>query len=129
MRSEYDFLEILNAKRLFFLDCLNMSSRKAQESLSLTLALIVKSGKYSLGYKQAIRHIRDGEAKLVLVANNCPELRKSQLEYVCMLADTPIEFYSDSSRELGIACGRQFNVSVMSVIDAGDADLTNIISE
>jgi len=104
-----------------------LASRKAQESLSLTLALVVKSGKYALGTNQAIKSIRDGKAKLVLIAQNCPGLVKSQIEYLCMLASSPVQIYSASSRELGIAVGKQFNVSVMTILDAGDADLTSVL--
>ncbi|GCA64659.1 ribosomal protein L30e, partial [Kipferlia bialata] len=59
-----------------------------------------------------------------LISNNTPALRRSQLEYVAMLANVNIHIYSQSSRELGTAVGKPFNVSVMTVIDAGDADLS-----
>jgi large subunit ribosomal protein L30e len=35
----------------------------------------MKSGKYVLGYKQTLKMIRQGKAKLVILANNCPALR------------------------------------------------------
>ncbi len=35
----------------------------------------MKSGKYVLGYKQSQKMIRQGKAKLVILANNCPALR------------------------------------------------------
>ena len=103
-----------------------LASRKAQESLSLTLALVVKSGKYALGTNQAIKSIRDGKAKLVLIAQNCPGLVRSQIEYLCMMSHVNVHTYSASSRELGTAVGKQFNVSVMTILDPGDADLTAV---
>jgi len=35
----------------------------------------MKSGKVVLGYKQTIKMIRNGKAKLVILANNTPALR------------------------------------------------------
>ncbi|ELW71769.1 60S ribosomal protein L30 [Tupaia chinensis] len=43
---------------------------------------------YVLGYKQTLKMIRQGKAKLVILANNCPALRKSEIEYYVMLAKT-----------------------------------------
>jgi hypothetical protein len=34
---------------------------KSTESISARLALVVKSGKYSLGYKQALKEMRSGK--------------------------------------------------------------------
>lgn len=36
-------------------------STKAAESLTAKLTLVVKSGKYSCGYKTALRHMRSGK--------------------------------------------------------------------
>lgn len=45
------------------------------ESINSRLQLVMKSGKYVLGYKQSQKMIRQGKAKLVILANNCPALR------------------------------------------------------
>lgn len=45
------------------------------ESINSRLQLVMKSGKYVLGYKQTLKMIRQGKAKLVILANNCPALR------------------------------------------------------
>ena len=59
--------------------------------------------KYVLGYKQTLKMIRHGKAKLVILANNCPALRKSEIEYYAMLAKTGGHHYSDNNIELGTA--------------------------
>ncbi|KAK4300727.1 hypothetical protein Pmani_027081 [Petrolisthes manimaculis] len=48
----------------------------------------MKSGKYQLGYKQTLKCLRAGKAKLVIIASNTPSLRKSEIEYYAMLAKT-----------------------------------------
>lgn len=49
--------------------------KKAQESINTRLALVMKSGKYVLGYKQTLKSLRQGKAKLVIIASNTPPLR------------------------------------------------------
>jgi large subunit ribosomal protein L30e len=40
-----------------------------------------------------------------------------------MLAKTSVHHYSGDNTELGTACGKLFNASVVSVLDAGDSDI------
>ncbi|URD83841.1 60S ribosomal protein [Musa troglodytarum] len=61
-------------------------AKKSAESINNRLALVMKSGKYTLGHKTVLRSFRGSKAKLVLIANNCPPLRKSEIEYYGMLA-------------------------------------------
>ncbi|CAD7678823.1 unnamed protein product [Nyctereutes procyonoides] len=46
-------------------------TKKLLESINSRLQLVMKSGKYVLGYKQTLKMIRHGKAKLVILANNC----------------------------------------------------------
>ena len=62
-------------------------------------------------------------AKLVLVANNCSPLRKSELEYYAMLSKTVVHHYSGNCMDLGTACGKYFGVSCVVITDAGDSDI------
>merc|ERR1719252_446736 len=96
---------------------------KAAESINTRLALVMKSGKYHLGYKTTIKSLRQGKAKLILIANNCPPLRKSEIEYYAMLAKTGVHHYSGNNIILGTACGKMFRCSVLSVTDQGDSDI------
>ncbi|XP_077923733.1 geranylgeranyl transferase type-1 subunit beta isoform X1 [Halichoerus grypus] len=80
-------------------------TKKSLESINSRLQLVMKSGKYVLGYKQTLKMIRHGRAKLVILANNCPALRKSEIEYCAMLARTGAHHYSGNNTELGTACG------------------------
>ena len=112
---------------------------KSSESISSRLALVVKSGKYSLGYKSALKQMRNGKgtahshylflqglereaekvprtdqsrsvAKLVLIAGNCPPLRKSELEYYAMLSKTSVHHFAGTNVALGTAAGKLFRV-------------------
>ncbi|XP_014790355.1 60S ribosomal protein L30 [Octopus bimaculoides] len=98
-------------------------SKKAIENINSRLALVMKSGKYVLGYKQALKTIRQGKAKLVIIANNTPPLRKSEIEYYAMLAKTGVHHYNGSNIDLGTACGKYFRVCTLSITDPGDSDI------
>lgn len=87
------------------------------------LKLVMKSGKAILGYKHSLKALRKGKAKMVLIASNCPHLRKSEVEYMSMLAKTQVHHYSGDNTSLGTACGKFFNCSVMCITDAGDSDI------
>ena len=83
-------------------------------------------------------------AKLVLIAGNCPPLRKSELEYYAMLSKTSVHHFAGTNVALGTAAGKLFRVgyvsalslavyiltsrshSVMTVSDPGDSDLLTV---
>ncbi|CAH6790425.1 unknown_gene_18033 [Phodopus roborovskii] len=77
-------------------------TKKSLESINSRLQLVMKSGKYVLGYKQTLKMIRQGKAKLVILANNCPALRKSEIEYYAMLAKTGVHHYSEYAHWLSL---------------------------
>merc|ERR1711862_352940 len=98
-------------------------SKKTLESINSRLALVMKSGKYSLGMKQSLKSLRQGKAKLIIIASNCPQLRKGEIEYYAMLAKTGVHHYSGNNIELGTACGKYFRCCVLSITDPGDSDI------
>jgi large subunit ribosomal protein L30e len=101
--------------------------KKAQESINSRLALVMKSGKYTLGYKSTLKTLRQGKAWLIIIAENCPALHKSQLEYYAMLAKTGVHHYGGNNIDLGTACGKYFRVSCLSITDPGDSDIVKNI--
>ncbi|KAF7996549.1 hypothetical protein HCN44_002181 [Aphidius gifuensis] len=96
--------------------------KKAMESINSKLALVMKSGKYVLGYKQTLKSLRQGKAKLV-ITNNTPPLRKSEIEYYALLAKTGVHFYTGNNIELGTACGKYFRCCTLSITDPGNSDI------
>lgn len=62
------------------------------ESINSRLQLVMKSGKYVLGYKQSQKMIRQGKAKLVILANNCPALRYIKLPPAPLLYHAGCEY-------------------------------------
>lgn len=51
----------------------------------------------TMGSKSTMKTLRSGKAKLILIAGNCPPLRKSELEYYAMLAKTPVHHFNGNN--------------------------------
>ncbi|KAG6590249.1 60S ribosomal protein L30, partial [Cucurbita argyrosperma subsp. sororia] len=98
-------------------------TKKTHESINNRLALVMKSGKYTLGYKTVLKTLRNSKGKLIIIANNCPPLRKSEIEYYAMLAKVGVHHYNGSNVDLGTACGKYYRVCCLSIIDPGDSDI------
>jgi large subunit ribosomal protein L30e len=97
--------------------------KKQQDSMNSRLKLVMKSGKAILGYKASIKSLRKQKSKMIIISTNCPHLRKSEVEYMAMLAKCQVHHYSGDNTALGTACGKFFNCSVLSIVDGGDSDI------
>ncbi|KAI5821472.1 50S ribosomal protein L30e-like protein [Pyronema omphalodes] len=99
------------------------TKKTGSDSINSRLALVMKSGKFVLGYKSTLKTLRAGKAKLVIIAGNTPPLRKSELEYYSMLAKSNVHHFAGNNIELGTACGKLFRCSTMAILDQGDSDI------
>jgi large subunit ribosomal protein L30e len=100
-------------------------SKSKVDNFNNKISLVIKSGKYVLGFSQAMGTLRAGRSKVVVVSNNCHPVRKAEIEYYAMLSKTPVHHYNGSNLDLGTACGKHFRATVLSVTDAGDSDIAN----
>lgn len=82
-----------------------MAKTVTQESINQKLALVIRSGKVVMGYKQTLKSIRNGTSKMVFLSNNCPTVRKTQIEYFAMLAGVSIIHYHGNNVDLGTVVG------------------------
>ncbi|XP_054434609.1 60S ribosomal protein L30-like [Pteronotus mesoamericanus] len=104
-------------------------TKKSLESINSRLQLVMKSAKYALGYKQAQKMIRQGKARLVILAHNCPASRKSETVCYATLAKTGVHHYCDNDTELGTACAKHHRVGSLAPIDPGDSDIIRSMPE
>tara|TARA_B100000674_G_C37777604_1_gene885650 strand:- start:35 stop:331 length:297 start_codon:yes stop_codon:yes gene_type:complete len=84
----------------------------------------INTGKLVFGQRQTSSHCSKGDAKLVLVAANCPEsfindLRNSH-------PSVPIHQVTMVNRQLGAACGKPFSVSSLCILDEGQSELLQL---
>lgn len=100
-----------------------MVVKKGQEGLNPQLALVMKSGKVSIGYKNVLKNLRLGKVKAIVLSSNLPIIRKSELEYLAVLAKIKTIEFNGTNSDLGTACGKLFRISCMGIQEAGDSDI------
>ncbi|GJM88931.1 hypothetical protein PR202_ga05513 [Eleusine coracana subsp. coracana] len=109
----------------WFADGSGSVQKKSTDNINNKLQLVMKSGKYTLGYKTVLKTLRNSKGKLIIIANNCPPLRKSEIEYYAMLAKVTVHHFHGNNVDLGTACGKYYRVCCLSIIDPGDSDIIN----
>merc|ERR1719242_292227 len=102
---------------------MSKAKKNNSETINARLKLVMKSGKYCLGYRQTLKKLRSSKGKLIILASNVPALRRSEIEYYAMLSKTGVHHYSGNNIELGTACGKYFRVGCLCITDAGDSDI------
>lgn len=90
------------------------------------IATTVKTGRVLFGANNAVKSIKAGRAKLVLLAANCPMDIRDDIEYYGKLSAIPVVIYNGTSIDLGAACGKSFMVSALTVRDPGDSDILKL---
>ena len=71
----------------------------------------------------------NGEAKLIVLADNCPADSKQDLEHYCKLASIPLLEFEGTSAELGVVCGKPFPICAITVLEAGDSDILEAVKD
>ena len=86
----------------------------------------VKSGKVLFGAESAINNAKIGKAKLIIVAANCPQKTREDVQYYCKLSNIPMIIYNGTSIELGAVCGKPFMVSALTIREQGDSNILKL---
>lgn len=77
----------------------------------------IDTGKVYFGIRQARKALKKGEAKLFVVASNCPyveELEKSGVKVIK---------FEGHGLQLGAIAGKPYNISVMTIVDPGESKI------
>ena len=82
------------------------------------LKVAVDTGKVRFGVRTVKHTVKQGKARLVVLASNCPE----------DLASIAAKVYAfpGTNAELGAACGKPFSVSALAVVDPGDSNILSV---
>ena len=89
----------------------------------------VKTGKVVFGAKEAARSAKNGKARIILVASNCPIRTKDHLEYNGKLSGIPIVTYKGNNFDMGRICGKRFPIGTMTVKEPGDSSILKLAEE
>lgn len=66
-----------------------------------------------IGTDRTLKNLKTGKLKKVLIANNCKEEIKKDLEYYAKLANVELINLDIPNDEVGLACKKQFSISVL----------------
>jgi large subunit ribosomal protein L30e len=87
------------------------------------LLKVIRTGDVRIGANSTVEAASRGEAKMVVITENCPAELKEQLES----ASVQVYVYPGSSVELGKTCGKPFVISALAVIDVGESDILALV--
>jgi large subunit ribosomal protein L30e len=90
------------------------------------IASAVKTGKVSFGAASAVQNAQTGKAKLIILASNCPEDVRGDVEHYSRLSNVPVIVHKGTSLDLAAVCGRPFSVSALSIREAGDSEILKL---
>jgi len=90
------------------------------------LRTAMRTGKVIIGYKETMKTIRTGKAKLVIMAANAPDGIRDEVERYCKLANIPLYVFQGTSLDLGAMCRKPFMVSVLSILDPGESRIFDL---
>jgi large subunit ribosomal protein L30e len=88
---------------------------------------VAKKGKISIGQKQTKTAIQKGQAKLVVMANNCPYAKT--ITTLVSENKVPLYNYTSTGVDLGYTCGKSFAVSLFAVLDEGDSNILQLVKK
>jgi len=95
--------------------------------LAKAIGMAVRTGKVLFGSKSAVKAAKLGRAKLIIVAENCPEQVRRDIEYYARLSDIPVVEFKGSSYDLGLVCGKPFMVSALTIRDPGLSRIMELV--
>lgn len=82
------------------------SSRQEQpttsekQDISKSIRIAVKTGAVTFGFESTLNAVKKGKVRLVIIAKNCPEDIRSQIEYYGNLSQIPVYEFRSSSWDL-----------------------------
>jgi large subunit ribosomal protein L30e len=91
--------------------------------LTKAIATAVKTGKVSFGANTAIQAAKNGKAKMIVVASNCPKLIKEQIEYYGEISKLPIITYHGDTMDMAAVCNKMFVISALTIREPGDSEI------
>ena len=84
----------------------------------------LKTGSVVLGPVMTEKCIKEGTARMIVVAGNCPSTIKTKISK----GRNPfIHIFEGSSRALGNVCGKPFSVSTLAIVHPGESDILSLI--
>ena len=94
--------------------------------LTKAIATAVKTGKVSFGANTAIQTAKNGKAKMIVLASNCPKPIKEQIEYYGEISKIPIIIYKGDTMDMAAVCNKLFVISALTIREVGDSEILKL---
>ncbi|WP_340820643.1 50S ribosomal protein L30e [Methanolobus sp. WCC4] len=88
-------------------------------NIDKALIKVIRTGKVIIGSNRTIDAAMNDDAKMVVLAANCPADVRAKIEST----NVPILNYPGTGTELGPACGKPYIIAAMAIIDSGESDI------
>lgn len=102
------------------------STEKKEEhksAIAKGITACVDSGKVEIGSRSAVRSALNGKGALIIVAKNCRQKLREEIEHHASLSGIPLLIYPGTGVELGSACRKPFTISALVVNELGSSDI------
>ena len=86
----------------------------------------IATGKVLIGEDESLKTLKRGQAKLIIAASNCKPNVLADIEHYAKLANVPVRTFDGNSGELGLACGKPFLVSVLTIVEEGSSNILGL---
>lgn len=86
----------------------------------------IATGKVFIGADKSLKTLKRGQVKLVIAASNCDPKLIADIEHYAKLANVHVHTFDGNSEDLGLACGKPFLVSILSVVEEGSSNILGL---
>ena len=84
------------------------------------------TGKVDFGANNALKNIKTGKTKMVVLAANCPKKIRDDMENYSRLSGVPLVMYKGTSTDLATLCEKPFIISALSIKEPGDSEILRV---
>lgn len=85
-----------------------------------------RTGEVVMGSNEALSATESGESKLTVLSMTCPREVEDGVREHAERNDIPLYYFDGGGKDLGLALGKPFSVSVMAVLDPGDSKVLKL---
>ncbi len=90
--------------------------------IARSLRVAVTTGEVRFGFTQARKAVEAKQAKMVVVAANCPAKHREALAS----GGAKVHAYAGTNTDLGAVCGKPFAVSSLAILKPGESDILSV---
>ena len=80
------------------------------------LKISLNNNKAVIGSSRTIKYLKEDKLKLIVLAKNCPENIKMEIENFSKKHNVKVENFDGMGKQLGIYCGKPFSISAISIL-------------